>query len=106
MWMGEPNRSRRQVAGSASGIDAMDRRNEGRNDPDSNDGCEDCQGHMRAPLAAPVEIVVHGQHLQSGLNAAALSRFRPRCRGRHNGFRKLMICPSALGFGGLAMRAL
>jgi hypothetical protein len=95
--MGQSNRSRRQVASNSSCIDAMDRRHERRDDPDRNDGCEDRQSHMRAPLAAPVEIVVHGQHLpNSGLNAAALSRFRPRFLAGTTVPAKPVMYPSAL----------
>src|ERR1700686_1969572 len=41
----------------------MDRRSERRDYRNRNDSCEDCQRHMRTPPVAPVEIVVHGQHL-------------------------------------------
>jgi len=40
----------------------MDRRGERRDYRNRKDGCEDRQGHMRAPSVAPVEIVVHGQN--------------------------------------------
>ena len=41
----------------------MDGRSERRDDSNRHDSCENRQGHMGAPLMAPVEIVAHGQHL-------------------------------------------
>jgi hypothetical protein len=41
----------------------MDRRRERRDDRSRNNNGEDRQNEMRAPLIAPIEIVVHGQHL-------------------------------------------
>ena len=64
MWMGQSNRSRRQIAADLSRIDMVDRGRERRDDRDRNGNGEDCQGYMRTPSVAPVEIVVHAQHLQ------------------------------------------
>jgi hypothetical protein len=63
MRMSQPNRSRWQIAAGLSRIDTMDRRSERRDYGNRNDSCEDRQSHMRTPSVAPVEIVVHGQHL-------------------------------------------
>jgi hypothetical protein len=63
MWTSQPRRSRWHIAARQSRIDAMDRRGERRNYRNRKDSCEDRQSHMRMPSVAPVEIVVHGQHL-------------------------------------------
>jgi hypothetical protein len=61
MWVGEPHRSRWQIAAGLSRIDTMDRRSKGRNYCSRNDNCEDCQSHTGG--AYKIEIVVHRQHL-------------------------------------------
>ena len=63
MWTSQPCRSRWHIATGQSRIDAMDRRGERRDYRNRKDSCEDRQSHMRMPSVAPVEIVVHGQHL-------------------------------------------
>jgi hypothetical protein len=64
MRTSQPSRSRWQIAAGLSGIDTMDRRSERRDYRNRNDGSEYDQSHMRTPPVAPVEIVVHGQHLR------------------------------------------
>jgi hypothetical protein len=61
--MRQPDRAWWQIAAGLSCIDTMDRRRERRDDRNRNDNGEDRQNEMRAPLIAPIEIVVHGQHL-------------------------------------------
>jgi hypothetical protein len=63
MWTSQPCRSRWHIVAGQSRIDAMDRRGERRDYRNRKDSCEDRQSHMRMPSVAPVEIVVHGQHL-------------------------------------------
>ncbi len=63
MWTSQPSGSRWQIAAGLSGIDAMDGRGECSDYRNRKDSCEDRQSHMRTPSVAPVEIVVHGQHL-------------------------------------------
>ena len=61
--MSEPDRSRWEIAADFTRIDPADRRNERRDYRDRNENREDCQSHMSTSAAAPVEIVVHRQHL-------------------------------------------
>jgi hypothetical protein len=63
MGMGQPDRSRRRIAAGRSRIDTVDGRSERRDDRNRRDNCEDFQSDMGTSSAAPVEIVVHGQHL-------------------------------------------
>jgi hypothetical protein len=63
MGAGQPDRAWRQIAAGLSGIDTMDGRSERCNDHGRNDNGEDCQSRMGTPLVAPIEIVVHQQHL-------------------------------------------
>src|SRR5260370_22235670 len=63
MRMGQPGGSRWQIAAGLSRIDTMDGRSERRDYRNRNDSRENRQSHMRTPPVAPVEIVVHGQHL-------------------------------------------
>ena len=63
MWASQPSRSRWQIAAGLSDIDTMDGRGECSDYRNRKDSCEDRQSHMRTPSVAPVEIVVHGQHL-------------------------------------------
>jgi hypothetical protein len=74
MWTSQPRRSRWHIAAGQSRIDAMDRRGERRDYRNRKDSCEDRQSHMRVPSVAPVEIVVHGQHLSN------LNQRNPRSR--------------------------
>jgi hypothetical protein len=63
MGMGQPDRSRRQIAAGRSRVDTVDGRGECRDDRNCGDNCEDFQSDMGTSSVAPVEIVVHGQHL-------------------------------------------
>jgi len=63
MGMGQPDRSRRQIAAGRSRIDTVDGRGECRDDRNCRDNCEDFQSDMGTSSVAPVEIVVHGQLL-------------------------------------------
>jgi hypothetical protein len=60
MWTSQPCRSRWHIVAGQSRIDAMDRRGERRDYRNRKNSCKDRQS---APPVAPVEIVVHGQHL-------------------------------------------
>jgi hypothetical protein len=71
MWTSQPRRSRWRIAAGQSRIDTMDRRGERRDYCDRQDSCEDRQTHMGTPSVAPVEIVVHGQHLLEGESTLA-----------------------------------
>ena len=83
--MGQPDCSRWHVAAGLSGIDTLDRRDERRDDRDRNGNREDRQGHMNGSSAAPVEIVVHGQHLPLVVlaKAAVALKLRYRPPGTH-----------------------
>ena len=71
MRASQPRRSRWHIAAGQSRIDTMDRRGERCDYRDRKDSGEDRQTHMRTPPAAPVEIVVHGQHLLEGESTLA-----------------------------------
>ena len=73
--MGEPDRSRWQVATGLSGINMVDCRNQSCDDRDGADNGEDRQGHVGMSAVAPVEIVAHGQHLSKRFNPVTSVRF-------------------------------
>src|SRR5260370_1010173 len=62
MRVGQPDRSRRQIAAGRPRIDTMDRRSECRGDRNWYDNCECFQSDMSTSSVAPVEIVDHGGH--------------------------------------------
>src|SRR2546429_9450149 len=77
MRVGEPDRSRWQVATGLSGINMVDCRNQSCDDRDGADNGEDRQGHVGMSAVAPVEIVAHGQHLSKGFKPVTSVRFPP-----------------------------
>jgi hypothetical protein len=93
MWMGQPDRPRWQIAAGLSGIDTMDSRSECCNYCGHNDNREDCQ---RASLVAPIEIVVHKQHLPKPESADCVGQFRwcsPLVTGLYRSYRGFGFLP-------------